>query len=322
MGLTINSKNFIWYVFPMMGFLIIMWLYEPWFYQRYIVSDNIEDVRKTDFVIIGHKGAAGYVPENTLASFQKAMDMEAEMIEIDVHLSKDGEVVVFHDEDLSRTTDGLGKIHEMTLVEIKELDAGSWYSDEFVGEKVPTLNETIDLIHGKMGIIIDIKSKSHEFYEGFAEKIVDIIVEKNAKEWCIIQSYEQEYLEHAYAKDSSIQIKKLMMGEDESLLLSFYINSKDFMTNRNKHEFYQTINPHYTTVSNRRIFRLHARGYKIYTYVVNDRADMIKMLNMAVDGIITDYPDKMVSIKKELIALKKKREEKKESGGFTIFPIR
>lgn len=292
-----------------MALLALMWLYEPWFYQRYIVSADIEDVRKTDFVIIGHKGASGYAPENTLASFQRAMDQGAEMIEVDVHLSKDGEIIVFHDEDVSRTTNGAGKIHEMTLAEIKELDAGSWFSDEFVGEQIPTLGETIDLIHGKMGLIIDIKSRGHEFYDGFAEKVVDIIVEKGAKEWCIVQSYDQEYLEHAYAEDSTIQMKKLMMGEDESLLLSFYLNSKSFMTNRHKHEFYQTINPHYKTVSNRRIFRLHARGYQIYTYVVNEREDMIKMLNMAVDGIITDFPDKLVKIRKELEALESARNE-------------
>ncbi len=95
--------------------------------------------------------------------------------------------------------------------------------------------------------------------------------------------------------------------------MSFYINSKSFMTNRHKHEFYQTINPHYTTVSNRRIFRLHARGYQIYTYVVNERDDMIKMLNMAVDGIITDYPDRLVQIRKEVLELEEQRNQEAES---------
>lgn len=313
MAKTINSKNFIWFALPMMAMLAIMWLYEPWFYQRYVVSDDLEDIRKSDFTIIGHKGAAGYAPENTLVSFQKAMDLGADMIEVDVHLSKDGEIIVFHDEELDRTTNGTGKIHSLTLAEIKELDAGSWYSSEFAGEKVPTLSETIDLIHGKMGLIIDIKSRGHGFYDGFAEKVVDIIVEKGAKEWCIVQSYEQEYLEHAYAEDSTIQMKKLMMGEDESPLLSFYINSKSFMTNRHKHHFYQTINPHYTTVSNRRVFRLHARGYQIYTYVVNERVDMIKMLNMAVDGIITDYPDRAIEIRKEVEEREKKESQEEES---------
>ena len=301
-----NSKNFIWYALPMMGLLFLMWLYEPWFYQRYIASTDIKNIKKTDFKIIGHKGAAGYAPENTLSSLQVAIDMGVDMIEIDVHMSKDGEVVVFHDEEVSRTTDGKGKIHEMTLEEIKQLDAGSWFSPKFKGERVPTLREAIDLVHGNADILIDIKSKGHEFYDNFAEKIVDIIDEKeDNKEWCIVQSYEQEYLEHAYSRDSTIQMKKLMMGEDESMLLSFYLNSKSFMTNRNKHHFFETINPHYTTLSQRRVFRLHAKGYKVHTYVVNEPVEMIKMLNMAVDGIITDYPDRLVKIREDIQELHK-----------------
>lgn len=296
-----NSKNFIWYALPMMGLLLLMWLYEPWFYQRYIASTNIENVKKKDFKIIGHKGAAGYAPENTLASLQVAMDMGVDMIEIDVHMTKDGEVVVFHDEDISRTTNGTGMIHELTLAEVKELDAGSWFSPKFAGEKVPTLREAIDLVHGNADILIDIKSKGHEFYDNFAEVIVDIIDEKeDNKEWCIVQSYEQEYLEHAYARDSTIKMKKIMMGEDESMLFSFYLNSKSFMTNRNKHHFFETINPHYSTLSQRRIFRLHAKGYKVHTYVVNEREEMIKMLNMAVDGIITDFPDRLMKVREDI----------------------
>lgn len=309
-----NSKNFIWYALPMMGLLLVMWLYEPWFYQRYIASTKIENVKKKDFKIIGHKGAAGYAPENTLASLQVAMDMGVDMIEIDVHMTKDGEVVVFHDEDISRTTNGTGKIHELTLAEVKELDAGSWFSPKYAGEKVPTLREAIELVHGNADILIDIKSKGHEFYDNFAEVIVDIIDEReDNKEWCIVQSYEQEYLEHAYARDSTIKMKKLMMGEDESMLFSFYLNSKSFMTNRNKHHFFETINPHYSTLSQRRIFRLHAKGYKVHTYVVNEPIEMVKMLNMAVDGIITDYPDRLVKIRKEIREIHSDKEEEEAS---------
>ena len=89
--------------------------------------------------------------------------------------------------------------------------------------------------------------------------------------------------------------------------LAFYINAKSFTDHRQTHEFYRTLNPHYTTLSQRRIFRFHARNYKVYTYVVNERIDMIKMLNMAVDGIITDYPDRLVQIREELKEIDRKR---------------
>jgi glycerophosphoryl diester phosphodiesterase len=315
-----NSRNFIWYALPMMLFLGLSWLYEPWFYQRYIASERLQTIKKRDFKIIGHKGASGYAPENTLSSFQKAMDLGADAIEIDVHFSKDGEVIVFHDEDIHRTAriDGepvYGKIHELTLAEIKELDVGSWFDTTFVNEKIPTLGETIDLIHGKLELVIDIKSKGHEYYHGFSKRIVEIIDEKGTKDWCIIQAYDEQYLEDAFEEDSTIQVKKIMMGEEETHLLAFYINAKSFTDHRNMHEFYNTLNPHFTTLSQRRIFRFKARGYKVFTYVVNERSDMLKMLNMGVDGIITDYPDRMVTIKNELAQLDrdKKRAEDAEN---------
>ena len=101
------------------------------------------------------------------------------------------------------------------------------------------------------------------------------------------------------------------MGEDETHLLAFYIQAKSFTDHRNMHEFYNTLNPHYTTLSQRRLFRFKARGYKVYTYVVNERSDMLKMLNMGVDGIITDFPDRLVVIKEELAELD--RERKREA---------
>ena len=310
-----NSRNFIWYALPMMLFLTLMWLYEPWFYQRYIASTNIENIKKRDWKIIGHKGAAGYAPENTLAGIQVAMDMGADMIEVDVHFTADNEVILFHDENVSRTTNGSGLVHEFTLAEIKQLDAGSKFSPAFAGEQVPTLREALELIHGKMECIIDIKSKGHEFYDGFAERIVEVIDSLGAQEWTVIQSYDEEYLEHAYVIDSTIRMKKIMMGEDEAHLLAFYINAKSFTDHRQTHEFYTTLNPHFSTLSQRRIFRFHARNYKVYTYVVNERIDMIKMLNMAVDGIITDYPDRAVEIRKELEQLDLVRAEKAAQEG-------
>ncbi|WP_109831979.1 glycerophosphodiester phosphodiesterase [Reichenbachiella versicolor] len=309
----VNSRNFIWYALPMMIFLGLSWLYEPWFYQRYIASDDLHNIRKRDFKVVGHKGASGYAPENTLASFQKAIDLGADMIEIDVHYTKDGEVVVFHDEEVSRTTNGQGLIHEFTLEEVKQLDAGSWFDPAYAGEEIPTLEETLDLIHGKLECIIDIKSKGHQYYDGFAARIIEIIEEKGAKDWCIVQAYDEQYLEDAFTADSlilaskgsfhpdsTIEMKKIMMGEEETHLLAFYINAKHFTDHRNMHEFYTTLNPHYTTLSQRRIFRFKARGYKVFTYVVNEREDMLKMLSMGVDGIITDFPDKMVRIKHQL----------------------
>ncbi len=101
-------------------------------------------------LVIGHRGAAAHAPENTLASFRKALELGADMIELDVHLSSDGELVVIHDDTLERTTDGSGPVSSRTLAELRELDAGG-------GETVPALKEVIELVGGRCGVDIELK---------------------------------------------------------------------------------------------------------------------------------------------------------------------
>jgi glycerophosphoryl diester phosphodiesterase len=112
--------------------------------------------------IIGHRGASGYEPENTLRSFQKAIDLGVEMIELDVYTCKSGELVVMHDDKVNRTTNGNGYVFNMTLTELKTLDAGK-------GEKVPTLVEVFDLINKKIAINVELKG------EGTAESTAELI---------------------------------------------------------------------------------------------------------------------------------------------------
>src|SRR5919197_4354903 len=94
-------------------------------------------------LVVGHRGAMGYAPENTLASFELAVEQGADVVELDVHLSRDGQVVVIHDEQLDRTTDGRGLVGDRTLDELKRLDAGSWFDPRFAGQRIPTLHEVL-----------------------------------------------------------------------------------------------------------------------------------------------------------------------------------
>jgi glycerophosphoryl diester phosphodiesterase len=108
--------------------------------------------------VIGHRGAAGHAPENTLVSFRKAAELGARWVEFDTKLSRDGHVVIFHDEDLDRTTDGSGPLADKDLAELKTLDAGSWYSDAFRGERIPTLDETMAVL-GELGLGANVEIK-------------------------------------------------------------------------------------------------------------------------------------------------------------------
>ena len=101
--------------------------------------------------VIAHRGASAYAPENTLAAFELAVEQQADWFELDCTLSKDDEVIVIHDSDVDRTTDGVGNVCDLTLVELKALDAGAWFDGKFAGEPLPTLGETLDLAKDRIG---------------------------------------------------------------------------------------------------------------------------------------------------------------------------
>lgn len=299
------TKKFLLYSSPFMAVFLCMAIFEPWIYLNLVMSDKIDQSLKgKTFDVIAHKGASGIAPENTLAAIQAALDIGVDMIELDVRNTGDEEIVVIHDETLDRTTNGTGDVHDYTLEEIKQLDAGSWFDPKFHNEKVPTLKEALDLINGQCQVLIEIKHMDHPHYHGFAEKLVDIIrQEKNGYDWIILQSYEPEYIHAAHEYDPHVQTKKIMIGEDSAPLIAFYIESKMHMGRAKEDDRMKALNPEYHTLSTRRVFQMHAKGFEVYTYAVNNREDMIKVLHMGVDGIITDYPDILMQVKREIQAL-------------------
>lgn len=299
------TKKFILYSTPFLFLFLCMALFEPWIYRNMIVSGKIDDdLKEKDFEIIAHKGASGVAPENTIPAIVKAIEMGVDMIEIDVQQTKDEQIIVFHDETLDRTTDGNGFVHDYTLEELKRLDAGFWFAPAFKGTTIPTLKEVLDTIDGQCKVLIEIKHTDHPHYEDFAEKLVEVInLENNGHEWCLLQSYEIEYLEAVHEIDDHIQTKKLLIGEDSTPLFAFYVETKIHLGRGGEENRLLALNPEYTTLSTRRVFRMHARGFKVYTYAVNSAEDMIKMLHMGVDGIITDYPDRLINIKNQIHAM-------------------
>jgi len=300
------TKKFLIYSSPIMLLFLAIALFEPYLYLNVLTSDKIDkSLKEEHFDIIAHKGASGQAPENTLASFKIAMDMGVDMIELDVRNTLDEQIVVIHDSTLDRTTDGSGLVHDYTLDQIKELDAGSWFGEaKYAGEKVPTLKEVLDLVNGKCKVLIEIKHMDHPHYHDFAEKLIDVIrKEENGYEWIILQSEEQKYLDAAHEYDDHVQTKKLMISEDSAPLLAFYIETKMHLGRAKEDDRMKALNPEYHTLSTRRIFRMHARGFEVYTYSPTTKEEMIKLLHMGVDGIITDYPEKLIEIRREIEAL-------------------
>jgi glycerophosphoryl diester phosphodiesterase len=281
--------------------LVLLWILEPLIFQAAFVSDKIsDDLKGKEIVNIAHRGASGLAPENTIAAIEAAIDMGADMIALDVHITKDGHVVVFHDLKLDRTTNGTGLIHDFTLGELKQLDAGSWFDPKFAGEKIPTLNEALQHINGRVECIIELKTKGGIFYQGFSEIVVDILVANKSLSWCTLESYDEKYLDEAFEYNQNVQIKQILIGEDNTNLFSYFFRTRSLMNSRETHKYLSAINPPFHALSERRIFGLHSRQLKVYTFLVNDKKDMLKAMHMGVDGIITDFPDRLHDLKIEV----------------------
>lgn len=138
-----------------------------------IISGGDTDESRNKIMNIAHRGASGYAPENTLAAFDKAVEMQADYIEIDVQLSKDDLPVIIHDDTLDRTTNGTGNVSAYTLEELRSLDAGSWFDKKYAGEKIPSLNEVLEMYGEKINILIELKSP--ELYPGVEEKVAEAL---------------------------------------------------------------------------------------------------------------------------------------------------
>jgi len=123
---------------------------------------------------IAHRGASAFAPENTMAAFEKAIELGADVIELDLHLTRDNEIVVIHDDTLDRTTDGSGPVHQRSLGELMRLDAGRWFGEGFAGQRIPRLAEVLDRFAGRVPLALEIKAGS-TFFPGIEEKVVSAL---------------------------------------------------------------------------------------------------------------------------------------------------
>lgn len=254
---------------------------------------NAQDMIVKGPIIIAHRGASGYAPENTIAAFEKAIELRADMIELDVHLTKDGVVVVIHDETLDRTTNKTGLVKDYNWDEIKDADAGSWKGEEFKGEKLPTLDESIKHINGRVKLLIEIKDGG-DFYPGLEKAVWEVVKANNAQSWCEVQSFSQDAVEIFHSLNTGLPLYKLVVGNIP--VLPVHVDIKLKGGGVLKYKEYTGVNPNKKFVRKRIVKKLHARGQKIYVWTVNKEEDMKKIVEKGVDGIITNYPDRLLKV--------------------------
>ena len=239
------------------------------------------------FQVIAHRGASGEAPENTLVAVRRAIELKADMIEIDVHLTKDGELVVIHDHELKRTTDGEGDIKEKTLEEIRKLDAGSWKDPKYAGEKVPTLEEVLLEVKGKANLLIEIK-EGEKHYPGIGAKVAEAVKKHDGYDWCIVQSFSQDVLDAIMPIDDKIELHRLIgIGPIPK------VPNRDDPEATGKWTRISAINPNYRRAKKRVIKKLHKNGYRIFVWTVNSQETYDKLKARGIDGIITNYPNSL-----------------------------
>ncbi len=236
------------------------------------------------FVVIAHRGASAYYPENTMAAFKGAVEMNAEMIELDVMLSKDGVPVVFHDATLDDHTDGTGNIHEYTLSELRELDAGSWFDSSFTGEKIPTLEEALAFASGKIAVNIEIKTEavSDEIKGGVEEKSLELVRKYGMEEHVLFSSFDYRSIAHIKTLDPDMPAAILYEKNQSAKMLP-----SELLSRYNADAF----NCSYRQLNTKRFRDIRKNNIPVFIYTVDKPSQMRKLLKMNVTGIFTNKPD-------------------------------
>jgi glycerophosphoryl diester phosphodiesterase len=266
----------------------------PLVYQLFLNENfNTKNVQSS---VIAHRGASGYAPENTLAAIQKALAQQADIIEFDVHLSQDGKLIIIHDNDLDRTTNLSGAVSDFTLAELKQADAGSWFNSTFKNEKLPTLSEVLQLINGRSQCIIELKGDEEGYYPQLAAKVAQEVADIKGETWCIIQSYESRYLDELHNINPHLKLVKAFIGLWPSPVLSFYYDTGFRWGRYQVPEYLWGVNLYYKTITKAQVAAWQNEGIKVWTYTINDESAMKKQLRMGIDGLITNYPDRLQNL--------------------------
>lgn len=230
-------------------------------------------------VVVGHRGFCSIAPENTMASFKKGIEQKVDMVECDVYKTKDGQLVVMHDSTVDRTTNGKGPIENMTLVDIRKLDAGSKFNRKFAGEKIPTLNELLTLVQkSNSGIVIEIKG-----WKRIEKEVVNLVHAHNLSNRVVIASFNSTVGPNLKKVDPKLPFM-LFTGSDHKLSMV----ESEKMVESVKAVDGSILGVSYNCISPELIEATHKAGLKLNAWTVNNAADMIALKNMGVDIITTN----------------------------------
>ena len=233
-------------------------------------------------LLFAHRGFSGMYPENSPLAFRMATEKtNADGIESDVHISKDGQLVIFHDASVERTSNGTGFIRDLTYAQLLELDIGAWKSPEFAGQHIWTLGQLLDFCR-EARMLLNLELKNYEvFYDGLEQRVIDEVCARGMQEQVFVSSF--NHISMQRFKDLCPEIETGLLYDKPLLDMEHYLLPSNA---DNMHPRYMLLQYQPELMD-----LFHGRGMKVNTWTVNDEADMRDMIHRGVDGIISNYPN-------------------------------
>jgi glycerophosphoryl diester phosphodiesterase len=242
-------------------------------------------------VIFAHRGASAYAPENTLAAFQRAVAQGADAIELDAKLSADGFAIAIHDETVDRTTDGMGRVKDLSLADLRSLDAGSSFSEKFHGERIPLLEEVFEAVGRQVFINVELANYDNK-HDHLVETVCMLVKKFNLQTRVLFSSFHARNLEKARGLLPDVPRGLLAINDyrgvwQRSFLFAF--------------GSFHALHPHVENTSAQQVRRVHRMKRRVHVWTVNAEEEMRRLFHWGVDGIFTDDP---------LLAIKAREEQR------------
>ncbi len=234
-------------------------------------------------LVLAHRGYSSKAPENTMAAFELALQKGSHGLELDVHLSKDGEVVVIHDHVLDRTTNGTGLVEEHTFAELRQLDAGAWFAPEFEGERIPTLDQVCELVKGK-NLLLNVEMKAALGFEKLNERLVQVLTSHGVEEQVIVSSFKHNSLAHLKQIRPELRTGILY----NAALVDPWVYAKSIGAS--------ALHPYYLGIIPDIVAGAQQNGMLVNTWTVDSPADVQRMITARVDSIITNKPEVVLNL--------------------------
>lgn len=232
--------------------------------------------------VIAHRGASGYAPENTMAAFRRAAELGARFIETDVNLTRDAHLITIHDPTVERTTNGHGDVKQLTLVQLKELDAGSWFGPQFAGERIPTLDEVLAFAR-ETDVVFYLEVKADAAW-GVEHALVNALRRGEEAARTVVLSFQSSALATVNRLDPTL-LTGLLFEEvpADAVERAVRVGARQ-------------IAPRADRVTPELVERAHHEGLQVVTWTVNEPAQMRALAAAGVDGIMTDFPDRLGAV--------------------------